>query len=89
MRLDAPGAPAYRYAYLPQPAAPFYAGSCRPKPDFELQALLDSNAAELVGVAAEYGLMELRKISEQSCIRTLAVDNVKGFLQLAHLHEFS
>jgi len=34
-----------------------------------LQALLDSNAAELVGVAAEYGLMELRKISEQVRVR--------------------
>ena len=53
----------------------------------ESQALLESNAAELVGVAAEYGLIALRTLAEQSCIRTLAVDNVKGFLQLAHLHE--
>ena len=57
------------------------------KSHLESQALLDSNAAELVGVAAEYGLIELRTLAEQSCIRTLAVDNVKGFLQLAHLHE--
>ena len=34
-----------------------------------MQALLDRNAAELVGVAAEYGLMELRKISEQVRVR--------------------
>ena len=53
----------------------------------ESQALLESNAAELVGVAAEYGLIALRTLAEQSCIRTLAVDNVKGLLQLAHLHE--
>ena len=66
---------------------PFFCAGCQPKPHFESQALLDSNAAELVGVAAEYGLVELRTLAEQSCIRTLAVDNVKGFLQLAHLHE--
>ena len=38
-------------------------------------------------LATEYGLADLRKQSECACIRSLAVANVKRFLQLADLHE--
>ena len=51
------------------------------------EALLEEHAEELVGVATEYGLADLRKQSECACIRSLAVANVKRFLQLADLHE--
>lgn len=53
------------------------------------EGLLDANAPTLVGIASEYGLLALGKLAEQSCIRSLALDNVKGMLQLAHLHEAS
>merc|ERR1711924_21736 len=33
------------------------------------------------------GLVELRRQSEQSCIRSLGLDTVKSLLELAHLHE--
>ena len=49
--------------------------------------VLDTHAETLVGVAAEYGLGELRKLAEQRLIRTLAADTVKSTLLLAHLHE--
>ena len=53
------------------------------------EGLLDANAPTLVGIASEYRLLALGKLAEQSCIRSLALDNVKGMLQLAHLHEVS
>lgn len=53
------------------------------------EGLLDANAPTLVGIASEYRLLALGKLAEQSCIRSLALDNVKRMLQLAHLHEAS
>lgn len=50
------------------------------------EGLLDANAPTLVGIASEYRLLELGKLAEQSCIRAIALDNVKSLLQLAHLH---
>ena len=47
------------------------------------EGLLDANAPTLVGIASEYGLLALGKLAEQSCIRSLALDNVKGMLQPA------
>jgi len=53
------------------------------------EGLLDANAPMLVSIASEYHLLALGKLAEQSCIRSLALDNVKSMLQLAHLHEAS
>ena len=53
------------------------------------EGLLNANAPMLVGIASEYRLLELGTLAEQSCIRSLALDNVKARLQLAHLHEAS
>ena len=53
------------------------------------KGLLDANAPGLVGIASEFRLLELVELAEQSCIRCLALDNVKALLQLAHLHAAS
>jgi hypothetical protein len=49
-------------------------------------ALLDDNSETLLSVATEYGLIELQKQAEHSCIRALDLDNVKILLKIAHLY---
>ena len=49
-------------------------------------ALLDENSETILSVATEYGLIELQKQAEHSCIRALDLDNVKVLLKIAHLY---
>ena len=51
------------------------------------EELLESNCEELVGVASEYCLAELRALAERRCIRSLSLENIRRMLELAHLHE--
>jgi len=50
-------------------------------------SIVDSNAHDLLRIAQEYNLPELLKLAEGSCIHKLSIDNIKDFLQLAHLHQ--
>jgi len=50
-------------------------------------SIVDSNAHDLLRIAQEYNLPELLKLAEASCIRKLSCENIKEFLQLAHLHQ--
>lgn len=49
-------------------------------------SFVDSDPCGILSVASEYGLDELTKLGEASCVRSLSRSNVKDLLQLAHLH---
>lgn len=68
-------------AYIMRAVVRFiYTGDIKPE-------MLDEQATELMGVAAEYELQDLRTLCEKRCLATLSLDNVKERMQLAHLHE--
>jgi hypothetical protein len=51
-----------------------------------LQEVMDGQPQVMLVVASEYDLSELQALCEASCVRSLADDNIKSMLQLAHLY---